>query len=131
LRTTALKWIGLALLLLMPAASMAEVPDAVAKREIAHLFAYLEGSGCSFCRNGDWYESREAAAHLDRKYRYLLNKGLVATAETFIERAATGSSMSGKPYLVRCGRDEPVESAAWFTAELKRYRKKGTAGRRP
>jgi len=122
-------WVLPVLLLFVPSAGMAEVPNEAAQREITHLFAYLRGSACAFQRNGDWHDGKDAAAHLDRKYRYLLERGLVASAESFIERAATGSSISGSPYLVRCGGGEPVESAAWFAAELQRYRKKGYPGR--
>ncbi len=128
-RPSAPAWLLVAVLLIVPAAAAAEVPGEAAKREITHLFAYLQGSACSFQRNGDWHESKAASVHLDRKYRYLLERGLVTSAESFIERAATGSSISGRPYLVKCGGGEPVESAAWFAAELQRYRKKGYPGR--
>jgi hypothetical protein len=101
----------------------AENPGIV-KLEIGHLFAYLEASGCSFDRNGTWHDGKEASAHLHTKYRYLLDRGLVPSAEAFIDRAATRSSITGKPYRVRCGSTEPVESAAWFKAELARYREK-------
>jgi len=127
-RPLALTWILLAMLLCFPAVAPADVPDAATQREITHLFAYLQGSACSFQRNGDWHDGKDAAAHLDRKYRYLLERGLVTSAESFIERAATGSSVSGRPYLVRCG-GGTIESAAWFAAELKRYRNKGYSGR--
>jgi hypothetical protein len=91
--------------------------------EIAYLFARLETSGCDFYRNGSWYGSREAAAHLRRKYRYLLEKGVVSSAEEFIERAASKSSSSGKPYQVRCGGGKIIESGPWLRAELMKYRK--------
>ena len=44
------------------------------KLEIAHLFSYLQASGCQFYRNGTWYGSSEAASHLNKKYQYLLGK---------------------------------------------------------
>jgi hypothetical protein len=97
-------------------------PDQVARAEIAHLLNYLESSGCQFQRNGSWYAPARAASHLNRKYEYLLKKGLVTSAETFIERAATGSSMSGKPYTVKCGDAAAVPSAAWLRDELQRFR---------
>ncbi len=101
-----------------PAAELAPA----AKQEIAHLMAYLEHSGCRFNRNGSWYDAKDAVDHLNRKYEYLLDKGLVSSTETFISRAATESSMSSKPYLVRCNGEGPVASAAWFKAELANYR---------
>ena len=86
------------------------------------MLARLQSSGCSFNRNGSWYEASEARAHLARKLEYLEDRNLVQTTEQFIARAATGSSMSGKPYLVRCGSAPPVESRAWLTQQLKALR---------
>ena len=37
-------------------------------------------------------------------------------------RAATESSVSGKPYLVRCGGAQPVPSQSWFNDKLKDLR---------
>ena len=92
------------------------------RAEIDHLLAYLEQSGCRFERNGKWHDSAEARAHMERKLRWLEKRDLVATTEQFIERAATESSRSGKPYRVQCEPQEPVASAAWFAAELARWR---------
>ncbi len=47
---------------------------------------------------------------------------MLGTAEEFIANAASESSMSGKPYLMRCGNQEVVASATWLNAELKRIR---------
>jgi hypothetical protein len=91
--------------------------------EITHLFSYLEKSGCQFNRNGTWYSPTQASEHLNQKYRYLLDKNLIASAEDFINRAAKESSMSGKPYLVQCGDARPVESAEWFKRELATFRR--------
>lgn len=113
----------LALFLLLPQVTVAQIPSPAVKREIASLFTVLEQSGCTFNRNGYWYGARKAANHLRRKYHYLLNKKLVTTTESFIDLAASKSSFSGKPYLVRCGGNAPVESNVWFTAELIRLRR--------
>jgi Family of unknown function (DUF5329) len=97
-------------------------PTGSAAAEIDHLFAYLGSSGCTFNRNGTWYSAAQAVEHLRGKYDYLLTKGFVTTAESFVDQAASRSSMSGKPYLVRCGSAQPIESGPWFHAELTRYR---------
>jgi hypothetical protein len=99
-------------------------PDESTRTEIAHLLKHLESSGCQFQRNGSWYAPARAASHLNQKFEYLLRKGLVTNAESFIERAATESSMSGKPYSVKCGDAPAVASAAWLTAELSKFRAK-------
>lgn len=93
-----------------------------AQGEIEYLFTFLEKSDCEFKRNGTWYDGKEAVAHINRKYQYLLKKGLVSTTESFIERAASKSSMSGRAYQVRCGGGDPVESKDWFFLELEKMR---------
>ena len=111
---------------LIAGAAQAAEPSAMAKKEIQYLFSYLESSGCQFLRNGSWYSAKDASSHLQQKYKYLLNKGMISTAESFIEQGATNSSMSRKPYRVRCGSDGKIEaSGPWFIAELAKYRQSG------
>lgn len=97
-------------------------PGEVARREIARLIGALDGSGCRFQRNGSWHDAPEARAHLQRKYDYLLKKDQVDTAEQFIARAASESSMSGKPYRIACPGQPEQTAAAWFGARLKALR---------
>jgi hypothetical protein len=97
-------------------------PDARAQAEIAHLLDYVATPGCQFNRNGSWHEGTEARSHLKKKYDYLLKRDLVTNAESFIVGAATESSMSGKPYLVKCGAGQPVASAVYMKEELARFR---------
>ncbi len=94
------------------------------KTEIAHLFSTLEASNCQFNRNGTWHSAKEASAHLATKYKYLQDKDLVPTAEKFIERAATESSLSGKAYQIKCADGVVQPSASWFQAILWKYRGK-------
>lgn len=85
------------------------------------MLAFVENSQCSFIRNGSAYDGKEARMHLQQKLDYLENKGLVSTSEDFIDRAATGSSISGKAYSVDCnGQKQP--SADWLKGELRRIR---------
>lgn len=97
-------------------------PSEAARREIAGLVGALDGSSCRFQRNGSWHDAAEARAHLQRKYDYLLKKDKVDTAEQFIERAASQSSMSGKPYRIACPGQPEQTAAAWFGARLKALR---------
>ena len=99
--------------------------DAAAQAEIAHLLAYLGTSGCEFQRNGTWYSSKEAQAHLEKKTQYLAKHSQIGSAEDFIDKAASASSMSGQPYLVRCAPDQAVPSGVWLRAELVRFRGPG------
>ncbi|HVK55433.1 MAG TPA: DUF5329 domain-containing protein, partial [Burkholderiales bacterium] len=105
-------------------------PASATESEVQHLLGYLEQSGCQFYRNGSWHTSQAARAHLEKKYQHLLNKGLIVSAENFIERAATGSSASGKAYQVKCVNSDAVASATWLAAELQRYRQSQT-GKKP
>ena len=97
-------------------------PGPEAAREIAALMGALEHSGCQFERNGTWHDPAAARAHLQRKYDALLRRGLVDTAEQFIDRAATRSSTSGRAYHVRCGTAPVREAGAWFREQLQRLR---------
>ena len=122
--TSAILQSGLLSLLLLCAAvipARAEPPPQ-AQREIEQLIQALGASGCQFQRNGKWYPAADAQAHLRRKYDYLRKRDLVASAEQFIERAGTESSMSGKPYQVRCAGQAAVSSADWLRARLSAIR---------
>jgi hypothetical protein len=107
-----------------PAMSWA-APSPKAKQEIDALIAALPASKCEFQRNGKWYGAADARSHLQRKYDYLLKKNLVNTAEQFIERAASESSMSGREYRVRCPGQGEQSSETWFRAQLQRLRGSG------
>ena len=113
--------LGLTLgLSLMPAAHA--TPPETAQAEIDYLLTYIEASGCKFYRNGTWYDAKRAQAHLRDKYEYLAGKDRIYTAEDFIEKAATKSSLSGWPYQVRCGGIEAVPTNAWLREVLARHR---------
>ena len=96
--------------------------DPRSRQEIAHLLDFVAQSGCQFERNGSWHDSKAARDHLQEKYAYLQRRDLAPDAHAFIERAATQSSLSGKPYHVRCGSQAPITSAQWLNGELARYR---------
>lgn len=93
-----------------------------ARDEIDALLGRLTASGCQFKRNGTWYTAGDARAHLVKKLDYLAGRGAVASAEQFIERAATQSSVSGEAYAVKCG-DEPARASSdWLRSELRALR---------
>jgi hypothetical protein len=87
--------------------------------EIAHLIDFVRHSSCIFIRNGSEYDGPKAADHVQAKYDYY--KDEIKTVEDFIERAASKSMLSGKPYQVRCdGKTEPA--ADWIRTEDSAYR---------
>jgi phage gp46-like protein len=95
---------------------------ATAKTEIDYLLSTVANSDCRFYRNGSWYDAKAAAAHLSSKLQYLLAKDLVQSAEDFIDKAATRSSLSGRAYAIQCKGTEPVPSGQWLQILLARYR---------
>lgn len=98
------------------APALAASPEA----EIDHLLGFIAASPCSFIRNGVAYDSAEAVAHIKDKYDYYRDD--IHSAEDFIALAATRSALSGKPYLVKCGKTaEPA--ADWIARELAGYRR--------
>jgi hypothetical protein len=114
-------------LLVLPLSLIAAVCAAgplspVAQAEIDMLMTRLETSGCQVNRNGTWYPAAETRSHLETKLHYLEARGAVENAEQFIQRAASGSSVSGQPYLIKCGDAPPVESGTWFSRELQAIR---------
>ncbi|GAE51169.1 hypothetical protein XPR_3288 [Xanthomonas arboricola pv. pruni MAFF 301420] len=109
--------------LLLSSSASAQGVSPATTREVGQLFKVLAQSNCEFSRNGSWYAAPKASEHLQRKYEYLQKKGLVTSTESFIELAATKSSMSGTPYQVRCGNTAPVSSQSWFTGKLRELRK--------
>jgi len=100
-------------------------PPPIAQAEIHYLLESVENSGCEFYRNGAWYDSKKARAHLQSKYEILSASGRINTAEDFIENAATRSSVSGRPYQVRCAGTGVVTSNQWLRNALERYRLHG------
>lgn len=113
--------LALLLLCLTSLATAAPLPPP-ARAEVDALISRLASSNCEFNRNGSWYSGAEAKAHLLKKLEALEDQNLVKTAEQFIERGASTSSVSGKPYSVRCAGKAPVESSQWLKAELQQVR---------
>ncbi len=110
------------LLLFVASMAHAEALSPQTRQEMDSLFSYLEQSGCDFNRNGTWHTAKDASAHLRKKFAYLERHDLISSTEDFIVGAASASSLSKQPYLVRCPQAPVVESGSWFTHALKTYR---------
>ncbi|MEP4486702.1 MAG: DUF5329 domain-containing protein [Halioglobus sp.] len=104
--------------LLLPTA-MAHAAPSQAPTEIEHLLVFVAGSGCTFHRNGSDHDSADAADHL--RLKYSRGKRYADSAEHFIDRLASKSSWTGKPYTVTCA-NQTEPSGDWLNRELKRYR---------
>jgi hypothetical protein len=116
--------LALGTLSLLACSALATAGDlsGTAQKEIGKLLERIEASNCSFGRNGSWYTPADARKHLQMKMDYMVKRNMLGSTEEFISKAATASSVSGEAYLIRCGAQEPVASAVWLTAELRRIR---------
>jgi len=85
------------------------------RSEISALLEQVAISGCAFERNGKQHSSADAADHLALKFKR--GERYVTTTEDFIDRLASESSWSGKPYLVVCNNQEAT-SRNWLHNRL-------------
>ena len=91
--------------------------------EVNLLLGFVKDSGCDFQRNGSWHTAHEAQVHLRDKFNDLNARNRLETAEQFIEKAASESSLTGRPYMVRCNGGSLISSNRWLSDELLRLRK--------
>jgi Family of unknown function (DUF5329) len=70
----------------------------------------------TFIRNGSSYSAASAATFLRRKWE--ANDSRVKTAREFIDKVASFSGTSGKPYLIRFKNGEEIKSQDFLLAEL-------------
>jgi hypothetical protein len=97
--------------------------SALETARIDRLIEYVASqSQVKFIRNGREYSSKEAAMFLRAKFDKMGEH--VSTARQFIEQIATGSSTSGKPYLIRFSDGRTVTAAQFLGAELERMDRK-------
>jgi len=88
--------------------------------EIEYLLETVGDSGCMFIRNGSHHTSEEAEDHLRTKYR--TGKNYVNSAEGFIDKLASRSSLSGRPYKIRCEGEREQNAEVWLTERLQEFR---------
>jgi hypothetical protein len=111
----------------IPAAQSAPqlAPPTVVQMEIEHLLDFVAASQCEFFRNGKWYNPERAQAHLRSKYQMLASRTRNLTTEDFIDKAASLSSFSGRPYQVRCVGRVTMPCGLWLHTELAHFRSSG------
>jgi len=117
-----LKILILAGLLVPPSA-----PADTAEIEIDNLLSAVGRSDCVFIRNGKRHDAEDAEDHLRMKLRR--GKRYVTTTESFIERLASSSSMSRKPYFIECPGQEKTPSGEWLMRRLVELRKSPGEGK--
>lgn len=94
--------------------------------KIEFLLAAVEQNPHGFIRNGTQYDGAEAAAHLRMKLKRAQNWWFAPpkekwSVELFIDKVASGSSISGKPYLVKDAQGQVHPSGEWLRQRLAEY----------
>jgi len=116
--------VALGLCAVMTPLARSAVPDA-ARVEIVELLRRVGASGCLFRRNGVDYDAARGEKHLHGKFDALARYDNIVSAEDFIERAATRSSLSGLAYEVRCADAPALPSRLWLLDQLAQMRRPG------
>lgn len=106
-------------LLVLSLALTSWADDDTASREIEYLLGFVSASDCTFIRNGSEHDASDAASHL--RFKYQRASRHAKTADNFIDRLATKSSFSGKPYRMVCDGEELL-TGAWLHKALSQYR---------
>jgi hypothetical protein len=102
----------------------AATPSEQEHKLIMALIARVQGmTTMKFLRNDEAHNAAEAAEHMEAKYKHF-NKEIV-TAEDFIERCASRSELTGKPYLVKLADGKTREARAFLMQELRAMRQQG------
>ena len=92
------------------------------KQKIELLIEQVAGlKETKFVRNGSAYSAETAATFLRRKWH--ANDSAVRTARDFIDKVASFSGTSGKPYLLRMQNGTEVRSRDFLLAALKKLEK--------
>ena len=92
--------------------------------KIEALLTHLAGlADATFVRNGSAYDAKTAAKFLRKKWE--ANEKEIKTAADFIAKAATASSTTGKPYLIRPKDAPEMPCADYLNAELKKLEADG------
>jgi hypothetical protein len=116
MRSLIFTFLSLVLLLWLPAQSAV---SAEPEEEIEFLLQAIGQSGCGFNRNGKEHSPKDAEKHLRMKYNR--TKSRIKTADAFIERLASESSWTGRPYQIQCA-DQSEDSRQWLNRELDQHR---------
>lgn len=110
--------ISAVLILLLGSSHLCHADDADG---IEYIINAVGTSDCVFIRNGKEHAATDAEHHLRMKYRR--GQKWVTSAESFIDRIASKSSFSGKPYFIRCGLEAPQPAADWMMERLSVFRR--------
>ena len=97
-------------------ASASELPSAEKKKIEVLIFEVERMPDAVFIRNGKQYSAELAAEFLRRKWKS--RRSEIHSAADFIDRVASFSSTTGKPYRIRWSDGKERLSAEFFRAKL-------------
>ena len=105
--------------LAIPVATHAQTLPTAERRKIEALIKYVgELKDAKFIRNGWSYDVSTAVRFLRGKWE--ANDDRVKTARDFIDKVASFSGTSGKPYLIRFEDGKDIPSREFLAAELQK-----------
>jgi hypothetical protein len=89
------------------------------KEKIEHLIFSIETlASASFQRNGKYYTSKAAADHLRMKWKNAGSR--IRTARDFIEKVASASGVTGRPYTIRWPDGKETRASEYLTEQLEK-----------
>ena len=110
---------GFVFLLATSLPTLAANPPLTEKAKIESLISHVEGlKDAVFVRNGSEYDAKSAGKFLRGKWQS--NDKDIKTATDFIAKAASVSSTTGKPYMIRFKDGKQVKCSDHLTEELKK-----------
>lgn len=112
-------WVMFLVVSLLPSALRAQSAPEPEKEKIEALIRGVgELRDAKFIRNGSEYDVSTAVRFLRGKWK--ANDKKVNTARDFVDKVASASGTSGKPYLIRFNDGRQVKSRDFLLAELKK-----------
>jgi hypothetical protein len=109
--------IGMGVVCWLAAVADAQGLPASEKQKIEALIKHVEElKDAKFVRNGVEYDAKTAGAFLRGKWE--ANAAAIKTAQDFVDKAATTSSTTGQPYLIRFKDGKETKSGEHLRAEL-------------
>ncbi len=118
------------LLLAVAAVVRADEKPATEEQKIEALLKHVEDMrDAKMVRNDREYDAKTAARFLRGKWE--ANEAGIKTAKDFIEKAASVSSTTGRPYLIRFKDGKEMKSGAYLLAELEKLEKSAEGKRAP
>ncbi|MCZ6643078.1 MAG: DUF5329 family protein [Gammaproteobacteria bacterium] len=117
-RTIVWSWPVLLVVTMIPLIALGQTDSM--NDEIDYLIGSVGKGGCTFIRNGNKYTGINARAHLKSKRRR--NAHFIDSTEEFIEKIASQSATSGKPYVIRCKGEREQNAGDWLNTLLAQRR---------